>query len=495
MANHHIISFIQNLSPVEIRQVEDYLSKSLALFKTEEEGKELRLFKFLINNKNRTITEQDINLEIQTASSPHLKNNLFSKVLESLTLDKYINNTEVFSQNDIVNFTLRKKILVCKIALRTLNPGKIETIKELLNDTIEKAKEFELYDILVEALRSKKYFQGSRSGSSDFEKINEEVEFYEYCSKAVFKANDSYFRLILNNEFIKTLSENEANEHIVLSIRQMEADYKKTKSEQVNYYLYIMRFALAERKKEYNEAIIYCNELITILKKNKAIYRTERLGFLHDNISLYKTYLKKYAEASKEAKEAQKYYIENSFNHAVSKEQEFYINFYNKNYVAANKCLNELLSHSRIDTGEFRRSKYVYYRACVFFSEKDFKSALALLNESLEIEKDKTRWNISLRILNIMIFIEMNKINEAGNSLESLRKYIERTGKTIEVSARNIMTVKLLREIEKNGFEYDSKNKTVVNMIKELSKENSEVSFEYFSSELIPFHEWLVKKK
>ncbi|MCE3278679.1 MAG: hypothetical protein K0S44_870 [Bacteroidetes bacterium] len=495
MANHHIISFIQHLSPVEIRQVDDYLSKSSALFSKDEEGKELRLFKFLISNKHKNITEEDINLEIQTASLSHLKSNLFSKVLEALTLDKYIHNSDVFSQNDIINFSLRKKILVCKIALRTLNPGKFETIIELLNEIIEKAKDFELYDILVEALNNKKYFQSPRSGSLDFEKIDKEIEYYQYCYKAVLNATDNYYRLILNNDFIKTLSENEANDHIISSIRQMEADYKKTKSEQVNYYLYIMRFALAERKKEYDQAIKYCNELIVILKKNKAIYRTERLGFVHDNLSLYKTYLKKYGEASKEAKEAQKYYIENSFNHAVSKQHEFYVNFYNKNYHAANKCLNELLSHSRIDTGEFRRSKYVYFRACAFFAERDYKGALTLLNESLEIEKDKTRWNISLRILNIMIFIEMNKINEAGNSLESLRKYIERTGKTDEVSARNIMTVKLLREIEKDGFEYNPNNKTVQKMIKDLSLVDSELSLEYFSSELIPFHEWLVSKK
>jgi hypothetical protein len=495
MANPHIISFIQGLSSIEIRLVEDNLSKTQALFDSDtHEVMEVKLFKYITTNKKEKITDEIIIRETGTKRVTDLKNNLFNKIQEALTQDKYITNNSLFSENDIVNFTLRKKLLVCKISLRVLNQDKTEAINELLNEIIEKAKEYELYDILVEALNAKKYFRSIRYGLQDFEKINIELEFYELCSKAVFNATDNYYRLILNDGFIKTLSKTEADNHIAASIKQIEADYKKTKSEQINYYLQIMRFALAERKKDYVSAIEHCNKLITILKKHRIIYRDERMGFVHDNLSLFKTYLKKYSEATKDAKYAQKYYFEHSLNYARSKEQEFYTNFYNENYLDSKKCLNELLNHTAIDTGEFFRSKFVYYRACVFFAEKDFKEALMLLNESLEIEKDKTRWNISLRILNIMIFIEMNKINEAFNSLESLRKYMERTGKTDEVSERDVLIVKLLRELEKSGFEYDPENKTTAKMLRQLSEKDSPVSWEYFSSELIPFHEWLLKK-
>jgi hypothetical protein len=131
---------------------------------------------------------------------------------------------------------------------------------------------------------------------------------------------------------------------------------------------------------------------------------------------------------------------------------------------------------------------------CVYFADNDYKNALTLLNESLEIEKDKSRWNVSLRILNIMLFIEMNKIDEAFNHLESLRKYIERTLKTDEISRRDILIVKLLRELEKTGFELDPANKATAKIINQLSEKNTPLSWQYFSSELIPFHEWLSKR-
>jgi hypothetical protein len=493
MANPHIINFIQGLSPIENRLVEEYLNKSQALFDSNE-LMEVKLFKYIASHQKEKIDDDLIINITGTKRVTDLKNNLFNKVQEALTLDKYITNKEIFGENDIYSFTLRKKLLQCKIFLRTTNPGKTETIVELLNDIIEKSKEFELYDILIEALNTKKYFIGIRTGLSPFEKINEDQLFYQHCYQALLKANDSYYKLILNDGFIKALTNIEVDQHLESSIKQMEADYKTTKSEQINYYLHIMRFALLERKKEYESAINVCNKLLNILKKHRAIYRSERMGLVHDNLSFFKTLLKNYSDAAKDAKKAQKFYIENSLNYIISKAQEFNILFYDQDYQAANRCLNELLAHSKIDTGEFRKSKFIYFKSCIHFAERDFKNALILLNESLEIEKDKTRWNISLRILNIMIFIELNKIDEAFSSLESLRKYMERTGKTDEVSKRDILIVKLLREMQKSGFEYDHKNDVTNKMLKQLSEKDSETSWEYFSSELIPFHEWVKKK-
>ncbi|MCW3082706.1 MAG: hypothetical protein JWP12_72 [Bacteroidetes bacterium] len=493
MANPHLINFIQGLSPVEIRLVEDHLNKTQALFDhNNKDGlMEIKLFKYIVANKKENITDDLIASETGTKRVSDLKNNLFSKVLESLTLDKYITNSSLFNENDSIHFILKKKLLACRISIRSISEGKTETIDELLNDIIAKAKEFELYEVLIEALHVKKYFRGIRAGLQAFEKINDELPFYEYCHKASVNANDNYYRLILNNDFIKTLSNSEADKHLNKSIKEMELDYKKTKSEQINYYLHILRFALAERQKDYEAAIGYCNKLIAMLKKHKSIYRNERMGFVYTNLVQYKTFLGKYADALKDARKSQSYYLEDSFNLAVAKEQEFYTNFYNEDYRQANVCLNFILNHSSIDTGEFRKSKFIYYQACVLFAEKNHTGALRLLNESLEIEKDKTRWNISLRILNIMIYIEKDKIDEAVASLESLRKYMERTGKTDEVSERNVMIVKLLRELEKNGFKYDPKNAGAKKMLEQLSEKNTATSWEHYSSELIKFHQWL----
>lgn len=497
MANTHINQFIQSLSTTEIKLVEDHLQKSRSVVANEEgeEMMEIKLFKLLISNKNKTITDDDIIKTTRTKRAASLKTNLYQKVLEAFSFDKHISNVDIFDEYDRISFVLKKKLLIFKILHRSSNQGKTEAMHELLNEIIDTAKEYEVYEVLIETLASKKYFKGIRSGIKEFEQINAEIDHYNYCIKAMHYAADSYYRIILNNDFIKSFSKKELDKYIEGYILQMESDYKKTKSQQVNYYLYILYCAKYEREKDYIKAIDYFNKIIVMLKKSKVIYRKERIGSALLNLCQFKIYMEDYEAAVLDAKKAQGYYIEDSFNYCISKEQEFYAHMYGSNEPQALRCIEKLLEHSLIDTGEFRKSKYVYYKSCVLFSSGNYKGALDLLKISLDIEQDKTRWNISLRILNIMIFIELNRIDDANRALESLRKHVERQAKAEEVKARDILIVKVLRELEKDNFEFSAKNTNVVKALKELSEKDTSVSWEHYSTELVPFHKWLEGKK
>ena len=176
MANPYINQLVQSLSSNEIKIVEDYFQKLKPLFENGDgELKELKLFKLLTNNKDKIIDDAEIVEKTQTARANMLKNNLLDKVFEALTFDKHITNTAIFNENDIIAFTLKKKLLVFKILFRSLNQGKTEALYELLNRIIDSAKEYEVYDILIEALTAKKYLKGIRSGINEFDKTNEEI--------------------------------------------------------------------------------------------------------------------------------------------------------------------------------------------------------------------------------------------------------------------------------------------------------------------------------
>ena len=92
-----------------------------------------------------------------------------------------------------------------------------------------------------------------------------------------------------------------------------------------------------------------------------------------------------------------------------------------------------------------------------------------------------------------MVFIELNKINEASRALEALRKYMERLTKSDKVKSRDTLIIKLLREIEKDGFKISNQNNTALKILKELSDKdkNKANSWNYYTPELIPFHEWV----
>jgi tetratricopeptide (TPR) repeat protein len=493
MAAIHIVKFIQSLNEKEIQVIDDYIQSIFLLSgsTTGEESKQLKLFRFITTNKDRQLQDTELAKHISTNNLSSLKYLLSEKIYDALLLSKHIENDAIFNHREQMVFSLKKKIILIKSLYRVLNQGRTETINFLLSETIKLAKENEIYDVLIESLILQKYHKAMRLGMSEFENINNQITFYEYCFKAVQNANDAYYRLILNREFIKSLTEKELEKHLKLSINQMELDYKKTKSQEVNYYTHILQIALFENEKKFKQAIIHLKKILSLVKGSTILYSKDRVGFAMNNLSWFSVLIENYKEAALHAKNAQKFLIPNSMSYLIVKEQEFYAYWYSGNFKDAVKCTEEMLEHSMADTGGYRKSKFIYYEACVLFVTKQFKEALQLLNKSLEIEKDKTGWNIALRTLNILVFIELNKINEASRSLEALRKYMERLTKSDEVKQRDILIIKLLREIEKDGFRYDPKNANATKMLKELSEKDKPVSWNYYTPELIPFHEWV----
>lgn len=493
MAAIHIVKFIQSLNEKEIQVIDDHIHSIYLLSGANsiEESKQLKLFRFITTNKETLLSDSELAKHVGTTNLASLKYLLTEKIYDALLLSKHIENKTIFGPREQITLSLKKKLILIRSLSRTQNQGRIETTNFLLAETIKVAKEYEAYDILLESLILHKYLKGIRSGIAEFEQINNEIIFYDHCFKCVQNALDAYYRLILNQEFIKSLTKKELDQHIRSSIKQMELDHKKTKSQEVFYYMHILQIALYENEKNFKQAIVYCKKLLLMLKKSNVLYSKDRVGFAMANLTQYNVFIGNYKEAANTAKNAQQYHINNSFNYLSLKEQEFFAHFYAGNFKDAAKCAEEMLEHSMADTGGYRKSKFVYYQACVLFATKQFKEALQLLNKSLEIEKDKTGWNIALRTLNIMVFIELSKINEASRALEAIRKYMERLTKSDDVKERDILIIKLLREIEKDGFRYDPKNVNATKMLKELSEKDRPSSWNYYTPELIPLHEWI----
>jgi tetratricopeptide (TPR) repeat protein len=171
--------------------------------------------------------------------------------------------------------------------------------------------------------------------------------------------------------------------------------------------------------------------------------------------------------------------------------QGFMAYFYSKQYKEAESCISKIVSYSSKNLGKFRKSRYHYYQANLYFAQGKFKECLEILREPMEIEKDKTRWNTGIRILKTMVFVEMGKLNEASRSLESLRKFVERTQKKEEIKKRDLLILKLFKEFEKNNFQFNAQNPIINGLIEQLSESKGELAWMHYTPELIPFQEWV----
>ena len=480
MSYPYIEGLLKNLNEHEQSSILDYFNSS----GSEKAPVSLNYLSALFHKETNASETPKINNT--------LRSRLFDKTIEALTTQRHISNKALFNEHEQLVFLLKKRILHFRILFKSPNPGKVNSLKSILNGIIKDAKENEIYDVLIEALILKKYFIGIRSGKTEFERIHKEILFYEQAYHSLLFASDSYYRFILSTKLLKSFSDFNYRVLLTKCIRKIKADLIKNRSQQVNYYLHILLLIYSERNKKYTLAVKYCKKLIAIVSGSRIVYRKERLGFAYDNLSQYKTFTGNFNEAAKFAKQAQTYYSINGIDYLVSKEQEFHVYFYHGKYEKAIVCSNELVEHPLSDVGKFRKSKFVYSQACVYFAQKKYKNALALLKKSLELEKDKTRWNVSLKILYVMIFIELNKTDEATNALESLRKYMARNKKDMKL--RDVKIVKVLREMEKNDFVLNEKNQTIKKLWKELAASKTKISWEFYTPELNPFHKWLAEK-
>ncbi len=492
MAVSYINGFIQNLSFEEIKAVKDHIHKTG--IETATTNKIENLLAILIDNPNKKYTDGELSklLESKQGTIRVLKSRLYSKAQEALISDSHFENSSEFNEREKVLFALRKKNLLIKSLLRKMNQGKVEALHSLLNEVTKAATKYQCYDVLIDALILQKYLKGIRTGRQEFEKIHDKISFYSDCLKCTREASDTYYRLILNYEFTLTTPPHEINKFLKNSIKKMQMDFKRTKSDEINYFKCFFQMALYENEKKFNKAIVICKKILSLVKNSIVLYNKDRIGFALGNLTHFHIFLKNYKEAIITAKNAQRYHIPNSYNYLTLKEQELLAYFYSGNYTTAYKGLKALLDHSLSDTGIFRRSKFQFYEACILFAVKKYKDAMMLLNKAFEIEKDKFGWNIAIRILIVLNFIALHKLKEASNAIASLRKHIDRNNKSKKIRDRDILIFKLLRELEKDGFKRNPGNKTAIQLLRELSDKDKPTAWSHFTPEMIPFHEWVM---
>jgi hypothetical protein len=85
--------------------------------------------------------------------------------------------------------------------------------------------------------------------------------------------------------------------------------------------------------------------------------------------------------------------------------------FYSGDLRSAERVLVDVVGEpALLMAGDFRHSKYQYYYANILFKKGKFKEALKEISQQLGISKDKTGWEISVRVLAILCNMELERL-------------------------------------------------------------------------------------
>jgi hypothetical protein len=117
-----------------------------------------------------------------------------------------------------------------------------------------------------------------------------------------------------------------------------------------------------------------------------------------------------------------------------------------------------------------------------------------LLQDTKEIEEEKEGWNIGIRLLQIFLTLETNKVDLADQRIESLRKHIERTTKMKSLRKRDVVIFRILRQLAYTGFDFKEVWETRQKDFVLLKSNEKDYKWMPRSHELIIFDQWFFAK-
>lgn len=417
-----------------------------------------------------------------------LVNRLYDKVLEVIILDINLNRG-YYSERGRRVFELRKKMI--QIDLLILK-GLRENLNKELEKIIDQSKEYEIYDILVQALYSKQRYNLMDVKRKNSDLIQSEILHAENCWTS-FNKSQSIFNSIMS-KINASAGGFDYKIELEEAIEFLRLKFTETESPTIGFNYYFLATEKAQKESDYFSAARMLEQLIVIIEDNKSVYNDIRYGAALLNIANNMIHLVNFSDAMQYVQKAKKYFIDQPVNMSILEEIEFYIYFYLADLKHAKNIISKLANSPSSFNVSLLLSKWNYLFSCVLFSEHDYKGCLEKLENATEIEQDKEGWNFQKRILILLSRIEMQDLDSADLNLQSLDKFMKRSLKSKFVRPRFILIVRILRKLINENFDFKKVYESRKKYFELLQSDLPDYKWEIKSPELIIFHEWYLFK-
>jgi len=413
------------------------------------------------------------------------------KVLQSLILDVNTHREGFYSSFYRNLFEVQK----APSLFRILNGrGLRKDAEKIIDDAIKSAHKYELYAPLVDMLYLKRNHVGIRKGIVAYQKINEEAQIAETQRTALEKARDYCYMLTAKNE-LKGHS-NDSLERVKQLIEELEQNGKKIDSGLHQYYTTRVKCHLWELMGSYTLCIDACEEILISAQTYLALEDNTIIGNMHKHLAHYSILLHDFEKATYHSKAAIQRYRVNTFNYWHTHEYLFLALYHNGETVEAHQAIVEVIKATQepINNREFADSRRSYYNACSLFLQGRHLETHLMLQETAIIEKDKEGWNVAVRILTIMNQIDWGGTNDTSDThINNLYHFVNYTRKIQPILDRNLLILKVLKALDRNGFNFSQTYEEERETLKELAG-NGVAKYQMLKPEVIRFDTWFMAK-
>jgi hypothetical protein len=459
--------------------------------KEDGENKYRQLFDF-VARREKVLSRQSVSMAIYKIPPDtrinKLINRLWEKILDIITSENFIRKNTRLTERSRLRLNARKKIVQCT-TLEYLN-GSSDTYELLVKQGIQIAEASENYSTLIDFYRLRKNSTLFISDNKQYRYCEKQISWFQNCRMAEEKLWDYYNELIKEDGYGNRLSPAKKIKYLETILEDLKKSKKYIVSVYSNYVYSIIQLDYLFQKENYSAA----RKLLRVLsdKLGASPLNSERHILARVQIELSNCEMSSgnYQKAVKHAENSVAILSVNKKpNYYYTLEQLFLCVFFFGDLERADRLITELESIQFLTLNDFRISKFLFFRACVHFKKRDFKQALQIANKPIALNKDKTGYDIAIRILRIQCLVELARFDEATIQIENLRKHLSRNYKKAYTRERDKLNIRTLLLMQKRGFS-GKPGKEETSLLSKLSLKTGKYKWSPASPELIRFHEW-----
>lgn len=459
------------------------------------QSKSLKLFDLLNSNNDYTESEIQQKLYGKTNIEPRTFTKLIErfreKMYESNYLDVNLYREDVNSPY-FMGLMEAKKLIGLSYNVAARGVSNKEMIR-ILKRGVSLSEKFELYDEWICFVNLKFLLNASLFPDNDPAGLLIEMKNLQQRKNTLNEAQYFVYKLIRTFQDQSSIRK-DIRDDLFDAIEKLEHENKSLFSWNVYYNIALLKLQLIHTDEKYDDAEVLLHELITNLQSQPSLKQFTRIAEAYTNLAATQMNNFKFTDAVNSNEEALRFPGLRPSDKNYYKESLAFLNIYLGHYAKSNKALKEIIAEDLIGNTEEELSRRKYLLAATLFLQGEYKKSNFQLQDTKEIENEKEGWNIGIRLLQIFLTLETEKVDLADQRIESLRKHIERTSKMKSVRKRDVVIFRILRHLAMNGFDFketwlDKKKDFLL-----LQSDKPDYKWIPRSHELIVFHQWFESK-
>lgn len=482
---------LSRLKPFEAEVAGNYLV-AFDRNRKVKNNKSYQVFQLLLQNPGLSYDE------VKAMVSPELNKYDFNKFLIRLRnkiFDSFLLDFNITRKNSYSDwFRVRQECTKNWILIMNLlGRGNETSALQLLNEQIRKCQEYELYDLLVIALRIKLNHEGLSSGEKSFKHVISLVEEAEQKRDAIYAAtewNTRYYMVVDRkaglNEQVGVLME---------ALSELQNLFNNTDTAVVGYYSYFFEMEYHQTMGDYQSVREAGKKLIELIETRPALKSEIRLSGAYANLAFNDVLLYDFEEAQKNIARSFKGAGLGSYNHVVITTLKAQTQYFRGDFEQALTTVEQMLGSDLIKVAPYEKSKLLYLKGCILFNQQQYFKAYHIFNsENILMDTDPEGWNVGIRLMCVLCLIEMQLDDLADLSIESLRKHMGRTSDERNFEPRDKAILKILRSLERNSFDFGKTYFKNQDLFLQLQSNDPELGWKIKSHEHVVFHDWFEAK-